>query len=345
MTDFLRSAVLTGYADVARSVGLDPYQMLRDVGLSQACLVDLDMRVSSAAVRRLLEDSAALSGVENFGLRMARTRRLSVLGTLGMVVRDAPTVRNVMQLISANMRLHNEALALSLEEAQGVAILQEHLLVHDLAANRQSIELALGAVMPILRFFLGEDWVPRRVCFVHQAPKDDSLHRQLFGPVLEFGAEFYGIICSSADLDRPVKSADPVMARYARTQLEQAHRLSDPTTVQEVRQLVVMLLAKGQCTVVQVARQLGVDRRTVHRQLLKEGVTFSALVNEVRKDLSLRYLQSTQRPLTDIAALLGFSGSSAYSRWHQMQFACAASALRRQARASQAAGQPKLVAG
>ena len=116
MPELVRSAVLTNYAEIARSVGLDPYHMVQTVGLSQACLVERDLKIPATAVRRLLEDSAALSGVENFGLRMAETRRLSILGQLGMVARDAPTVRQLMDIIAQYMRVHNESLLLRIEK-------------------------------------------------------------------------------------------------------------------------------------------------------------------------------------------------------------------------------------
>ena len=154
----VRSAVLTNYAEIARSVGLDPYQMVQSVGLSQACLVERDLKIPTTAVRRLLEDSAALSGVENFGLRMAETRRLSILGQLGMVARDAPTVRHLMDIIAQYMRVHNESLLLRIEEAGGLATIRQDLLVNERGSMHQSVELSLGAVMRVLRIFLGDDW-------------------------------------------------------------------------------------------------------------------------------------------------------------------------------------------
>ena len=65
MSELVRSAVLTNYAEIARSVGLDPYQMVRSVGLSQACLVERDLKIPATAVRRLLEDSAALDVMDD----------------------------------------------------------------------------------------------------------------------------------------------------------------------------------------------------------------------------------------------------------------------------------------
>ena len=97
-----------------------------------------------------------------------------------------------------------------------------------------------------------------------------------------------------------------------------------------VRQLVILLLPRGLCRVEVVAQHLGIDRRTVARRLADEQTSFSALVNELRRDLFARYLKDGARSLTDVSALLGFSASSAFSRWHRQQFGIAARQLKSQ---------------
>ncbi|HTY80533.1 MAG TPA: AraC family transcriptional regulator ligand-binding domain-containing protein [Candidatus Bathyarchaeia archaeon] len=93
MPKLIRSACLTNYVEVARSVGLDPYQQLKAAGLSRACLADPDIMIRSSAVKRLLEVSAQGTGAGDFGLRMAETRRLSILGPIGLLLQEEPTVR------------------------------------------------------------------------------------------------------------------------------------------------------------------------------------------------------------------------------------------------------------
>lgn len=328
MTEQVRSAVLSNYVEVARDAGLDPYAMVRSVGLSQSCLMESDAKIPTHKVRQLLEESAALSGVENFGLRMAETRRLSILGQLGMLAREAPTLRVVLDIIMQHMRLHNESLLLHVEDADGIATIRQDLIIKERGAMHQSVELSLGAVMRVMRIFLPTEWVPKRVCFVHQSPVDISLHRKLFGPSLEFGAEFDGILCKSTDLDAPIAASDPVMAAYARRQLENATTLTGHSVEREVRQLVLILLPSGRCSIENVARHLNVDRRTVHRQLTKDQLTFSELIDTTRQELSERYLGLTSRTLAEISNLLGFSVPSAYSRWHQNRYGISPSAKR-----------------
>ncbi len=85
MSNLVRSASLTNYAEVARVAGLDPQALLAGAGLSPTCLNDPDLRIPADAVRSLLEASAQASGLDNFGLRMAETRRLSNLGPVALV--------------------------------------------------------------------------------------------------------------------------------------------------------------------------------------------------------------------------------------------------------------------
>ena len=180
------------------------------------------------------------------------------------------------------------------------------------------------AASPAQPFFL---WYHYK--FVHLPYWPHERYRRLFGPVMEFGCEFDGIVCKSSDLDTPIASSDPVMAAYARRQLEHSVGLDPKSIDKEVRQLVLILLPTGRCSVENVARHLGVDRRTVHRHLEREGLTFSALVNQARLDLSERYLAHPTRTMAEIADLLGFLGPSALARWHQAQFGVPATARRK----------------
>ena len=90
MSDLIRSAALTPYPEVARSVGLDPRAMLRKARLPLESLERPDMRIAASSVRRLLQISAAASGVEEFGLRMAASDTLYSLGMVALLASTTP---------------------------------------------------------------------------------------------------------------------------------------------------------------------------------------------------------------------------------------------------------------
>jgi AraC-like DNA-binding protein len=95
---------------------------------------------------------------------------------------------------------------------------------------------------------------------------------------------------------------------------------SDMTLADKVRWLVREMLPMGRCSGEEIAQHLGVDRRTVHRHLARSGETFSSVVDDVRGELAEGYLEGNERRLTKVAALLGFSAPSAFSRWHKRHF-------------------------
>lgn len=321
MINVVRSASLAGYAEVARQAGLDPGRMMREFGLPPRCLEEPELKVPVDSVRQLLEASAERSRVEGFGLMMAEARQLSDLGPLGLLVREQPTLRLAIEAYVRHGRRLNDSLFLTSEESGEVIILRQELIVGRSGPVRQSTELAIGIAFRTLRAFLGPNWRPLRVCFAHDAPRDRSVHDRVFGRnVVEFGHDFNGIVCSRRDLDLPNRNADPGIARLAHSMLESSDAIPGSGTSARVRDLVVQLLPSGACTVERVADHLGVDRRTIHRHLEREGATFSGIVESVRRELAARYVRNQQRSLADVAVLLGFSAPSSFTRWYRQAF-------------------------
>src|SRR5262249_8215465 len=142
-----------------------------------------------------------------------------------------------------------------------------------------------------------------------------------------FGHDFNGIIIARSDLDAVNPNADPAMAKLARQLLDQGPATHSEMGVR-VRGLVVSLLGAGPCTIELAAQHLGVDRRTVHRQLAREGQTFSEILDSVRSELAVRYLRDKRRPLSEVSALLGFSAPSGFTRWYRNHFGMAPSQAR-----------------
>ena len=330
MSGLVRSASLTNFAEVARSAGLDPVRMVDVAGLPRRCLTDPELSVPIDAVRQMLEDAAEASGVEAFALRMVESRKLSNLGPVGMLIREQPTLRRALEVLVDHSRRLNAALFMTLDDAGDMVVLREELIVGHMGSVRQSTELAIGVVFKTLRAFLGASWRPRRVCFAHDAPADRSIHERVFGRDVEFGHDFNGIVFLKQDLDAPNPSADPAMAVYAQQLVDAGVARGAPDMAARVREHVVKLLGTGHCSIDAVAKHLGVDRRTVHRRLAESLTTYSAIVDDVRRELATRYLASRDRSLTEISSLLGFSAPSGFSRWYRRHFGAPAS---RQARA------------
>jgi AraC-like DNA-binding protein len=336
MPRLMRSACLTDYVDVARSFGLDPYRLLEEAGLNRSCLLDPDIKISADACHRLLETSADQARAEDFGLRMAAARQLSNLGPLALAMRDAASLRDALHAGARYRRLHTDVFLFSLEERDNLAIVKVEFIGSRLSSVRQIMEMAIGVTYRAMRELLGSIRQPWPVWFSHSVPADTATHLRVFGRRVEFARDFNGILCEGCNLDAPLPAADPVMARHVKQYLEPLLTHANATVSDKVRQLVYELLPSGRCSVERMASSLGMDRRTLHRHLARDGETFSSILDAARADLAQRYVMDRRRTLSEAADMLGFSCSSAFSRWFRSKFGRSALSWRAAAAASKA---------
>ncbi|WP_432082832.1 AraC family transcriptional regulator [Streptomyces sp. WAC 04229] len=330
MKPLVRNAALTGYAELGRELGFDPRTLMKRVGLDPVGLAVQDRWISGPAVTALLELSAACSRHEDFGLLLAERRRISSLGPISLVLREEPNLRSALELLIGYEHMYNEMLSSRLSAANDLATIRTVVEPGEVMPVRQATELAVGATMQLLRVFLGSHWHPVRVCFVHSAPADLRTHRGALGPVVDFDQGFNGIVLSASDLNAVNPISDPQLRSYARSYLESVSEARDATVLNRVRELIEVLLPTGRCSIDEVARSLGVDRRTVHRHLADSGETFSSLLNATRHQLAEQLVAHSHRSLTDVSQLLGFSAPSAFSRWFRERFGCSPRAWRTQ---------------
>jgi AraC-like DNA-binding protein len=310
-----RTASLTGYADLARAVGLDPARLLADVGLHPAVLDAPDRWIPAVQAVRLLELSARRSGCPDFGLRLAQVRRLGTLGPISIVLRDEPDLRSALDLLVRYERAYNESLHLHLGEQDGVAALSVALELGEPVPVQQALDLVMGALQGIIRALVGDRWRLYSVAFAHAAPADPAPYHRMFGPAVRFGQASTELTFSAADLGAPVLISDASVRPYSRQLLGSVITSPEATTSGQLDEVVELLLPVGRCTLDQASRHLGIGPRDLQRRLAREGTTFSSVVQGTRERLAERYLSDDRRSLTDVAQLLGFSASSAFSRW------------------------------
>jgi AraC-like DNA-binding protein len=323
----IRAAALTGFEELCRTLGLDPLRMLDAAGIPRAALTDPDLRISTSAGRDLLE--ACSRAAEDFALRLSELRTPSIMGPVALIIREQPTARGVLDAFGRYMSLHADSSRLSVEETGDVAIVYVTQSFDTPGPMRQSNELAMGQVFRVLRRCLGANWRPLSISFVHSAPKSMATHHRIFGPNVYFDHDFNTVVFDREDLDRPNPGADPAMAREIERYVGKLAGSAQAPLSERASEAIRALLPTGRGTIDTVAQQLGLDPRTLQRQLAAQDTSFIDLLQEVRMDLTGPYLDESDRSLAEVAELLGFSALSAFSRWHRMHYGRSASDRRK----------------
>ena len=331
----VRTNTLTGYAQLARSVGLDPAALTAGVGLDIADLDVADQWIPAAPVARLLHVSAEISACEDFGLRLAGLRRLGVLGPLGVVLREEPDLRSVLDLLVRYERVYNEALHLRVEEADVAASVWAWLEFGEPVPQAQALDLVMGALVGIIRTLVSPDWTPLSASFSRPAPDDPFPWQSVFG-LVDFDRPSTGLVLRVADLEAPLPASDSSLRPYTHEFLQSTVAGLASTAETDggrVAEALELLLPLGRHSIGQVSRYLGTRPRALQRQLADQGETFSSVLHATRARLAERYLATERQSLTELSQILGFGAPSAFSRWFHQQFGTSPTEWRRIARA------------
>ena len=82
----------------------------------------------------------------------------------------------------------------------------------------------------------------------------------------------------------------------------------------DIRRLLRTRLMSRRCSADYVAASLAMHRRTLSRRLRRSGMGYRSITNETRFEIARQLLEQTEVPLGQIAAALGYSEASAFTR-------------------------------
>jgi AraC-like DNA-binding protein len=145
--------------------------------------------------------------------------------------------------------------------------------------------------------------------------------RSFFGCDVVFGGGVDEITFPSTIQAVRLESADPFLHAMLIAQCEQIHvdRIRPAALRVSVENEIAPLLPHGKAQASEIARKLGMSQRTLARRLTSEGLSFTAILDEMKYGLAKRYLNEADLPITTIAWLLGYQEVSAFThafkRW------------------------------
>ena len=128
------------------------------------------------------------------------------------------------------------------------------------------------------------------------------------------------LLFEASVLDAPYKMADPVLLQLACDQCERILASRGPDAPMSARVRTLAMHGKGRpFSLEHIARVMRTSPRTLKRLLAAEGTSFSALVDEERRERALFLLRSPGASVKDVANRLGYANianfTRAFHRW------------------------------
>lgn len=295
--------------------GVDAKKFGRLVGVDVAERPSIDDRFPSDLADRSFATAASLIADPAFALRAAECWHPSHLGTLGYAWMSSGSLRTALNRFVRYWRIIGQRASHRLEDgAEGLR------LVHDHGRGDDPVGLLvadywLSLLVGMCRANFGPEFRLRSVTLRRPQPADPAPYYAFFACPVAFAAAEDGFVIDADVADRPLPSSNRELAHTFDTiltrelaQLE-AGRLPD-----RCRAYLLQELTSGEPSEADLAKAMGMSRRTLQRRLDECGVTFKQLLEQTRYDLALRYLDDPAKSITEITFLLGFSEQSAFTR-------------------------------
>jgi AraC-like DNA-binding protein len=349
MDAMIRSGALRGFAPLVERLGGAPGPLLRAHGITAEALADEDALVSLRATGELLEAAAQRLDCPDFGLQLAGTQDISILGPLAVAMQHSATVADALRCATRYLFVHSPAIALTplidSPREPGMSELRISYLVEGMPEARQGIELSLGVMHRILQFLGRSHYRLQLVTLPHTPLAPMVRYARFFGAEVRAADPFAALFIRPIDLDTPLAEVNDALRQLAAHHLESHYARPGESTSARVRLAISHSLSTGGASRDRVAAMLALHPRTLRRRLADEGSSFEDIRDAVARETALRYLTTTDLPMSQIADLVGLSEQSALTRACRRWFGAAPSAIRRdgapsQAAARAAAGEP-----
>lgn len=308
----------------AHAHGIAAADIVRGTGLTEADIARPETQVEAgqelAVTRNLL---TRLGDQPGLGMETGLRYTLASMGILGFALLSSRTLR---EAVDTGLRYHALASAFVqprlLEEGEYAHIefddttipadVRGFLVERDIAALVAMTPAVFGGTLPDVGFSL-------RTAL--SSERRDVLKRFLEGTEVLEAAAGHRLSYPRRLLDEPLPAADPDTAQLCARQCKMLldRRAYRPGTAATVRSR--LLREPGTIpSMAQVAAELHITPRTLHRRLAAESVTFRTLLDEVRDAIATELLSVTSLSVQQIATRLGYTETAsflhAFQRWH-----------------------------
>ncbi|PYC21838.1 AraC family transcriptional regulator [Aquipseudomonas alcaligenes] len=304
----------------ARACGHDPALLCRGLGFAPDDLKRPDYRLSFRQSYQLVRRAQQLLDDGGLGLTVGSRQTPVSWGLVGLAMLACADLGMALQLALRYQWHIGSLLDYRMEIAGDQVLVHATPRFFDPEVAVFYLEEAFSSSLAIVRFLAGQDLVASRIEVQYPRPAHAQRYAELFRCPLRFSGEHNLMQFPLAWLELLLPTRDDYVVAEACLLLDETIRhdqgLSDlvETIEREVRKNLGEPPALGQ-----LARQLNLSERTLRRRIGEAGLSYSGIVDELRRTRALQLLGQRDNRLIDVACATGFSDvrnfRRAFKRW------------------------------
>jgi AraC-like DNA-binding protein len=270
-----------------------------------------------------LSNMLDLLGMNGAWLESPRTVSISDYGLLGYAMMSSATLEQAVQIAVKYHKLAGAMFELAFDVDGDEAVLRIDHLLPGGRVGQYTVEELFAAISRLIGLLLGRDHKPSRILLNYEAPEYAEKHLQCFRCPVIFDQPSCQYRFSREELAESLAEAD---ANTARTCEESCRKLLNQMEIEDdiISRICHLLLSTpGEFPKLDaVANKLSLGARTLRRRLNDLGTSYQRILDDVRRELAIEYLRTTNLTVQEIAELLGYSEVTnfrrAFMRWVEL---------------------------
>ena len=314
--------------------GVDRGELLRGAQINPAILSLPDERVPLANFVSLYGLAQKRTEDPDLGLKVGRIIYFAGLNLQLYMTKICSNLRQYLNVIPSAINMRGDLGQVLIRPDKDFIRLEWHPLNRAVGSERllsdemlASSALIVGSICALPVPVMGAE-------LSYQRPKNAVALESAFGANLRFDCEVSCLYFSRACLDYPLIDLGYELSQEftAKPQLlfESPSGQEDPF-VNDLKSAMLRTLPTGELTIDSLSLEIGVSRRTLQRRLSARDSSFKQLLQNLREELSARYLDDSRLGITEIAFLLGYSDQASFSNAFRSWRDCSPSEYRNKA--------------
>ena len=299
----------------AEEAGIDTAPLLEEAGLTPAQIKNARVRISVRSQIALLNRIATALDDDFLGFELANSVDLRQLGLLYYILTSSDSLGVALARVSRYSTILNEGVRISCRDGKNVVVTFDYVGVARVQ-DRHQIEFFVTILLRLCRELTRRRVTPKSVELVHRRSAVPAKIRALFDCAIAFGARQDRMTFPATAKPTAIVDADPylntLLLEYCEDILA-GRRIRSSHWRASVENAIAPLLPHGEAHLDGIAQRLGVSRRTLARRLAAENVSFGDVLSELRRNLAREYLKEPGMQIAEIAWLLGYKDTSAFS--------------------------------
>jgi AraC-like DNA-binding protein len=310
-----RVGFLVVVPDLLRGFGVDPAKVLAAAGLDESALSNPEGVIPYAAMGRLVQIAVEETKTPHFGLLIGQRIGTVSLGLIGELMHNAPTMGVALGDLAAHQHRHARGAVIYVLAQQTYAIFGYAVYHPSMEGNAHIFDGAAAAAFNIVRSMVRADEVDRlEVLLSRRRPEDVAPYAQFFGAIPSFDADQTGVVFPVEWLHRPLTGANAERRKVLEMRVQAYAPAGVYDVVPQLRRALRVGLLTGEISGKELAAQLHMTRRTLHRRLNAQGVNFQQILDETRFEFSQQLLTNTRLSISDIGLILRYADPAAFTR-------------------------------